>query len=368
MSNTLQIGPTILRLRHARGITQEELARYLGVSKPAVSKWESGATYPDITLLPFIASYFGVSMDELLAYQPQLDAGQIRKLYNDIAAQLVQQGYEAAYDHIREATRQYHSCWTLLFHMATLLLNHIQFAPPQERDARYGEILQWLTRVEENSPDKALALQARHVRATVYIMQERPSLAIDLLEDTATPSTSPEHLLSLAYAAKGDTARATSILQASMFQNIAEILSAYPNMLAYTADDPDKTRRWLKSAQTFNEAFDIETLHPALMISVYLQGALFHAREGDYDSALDYLEDYVRVLCTPGVLPFRLRGNALFDSLSAFIDSLALQDSAPRNDETILEGLKTTVATHPAFEPLRDTPRYRALAQCLEHV
>lgn len=64
----LTIGETIKRLRRERGITQETLADYMNVSTPAVSKWERGETLPDITMVLPLASYFGVSADELLGF------------------------------------------------------------------------------------------------------------------------------------------------------------------------------------------------------------------------------------------------------------------------------------------------------------
>lgn len=53
-------------LRREMGITQEQLAQAMGVTNQAVSKWESGQSYPDITLLPRLAAYFRVTVDELL--------------------------------------------------------------------------------------------------------------------------------------------------------------------------------------------------------------------------------------------------------------------------------------------------------------
>lgn len=63
---TINIGETIKSMRKDKNITQETLANFLGVTNQSISKWERGETYPDITMLPAIASFFGTSVDELL--------------------------------------------------------------------------------------------------------------------------------------------------------------------------------------------------------------------------------------------------------------------------------------------------------------
>lgn len=64
-----RLNEQIAFLRKAKGTTQEELAKALGVTNQAVSKWESSQCCPDIQLLPDIADYFGVSIDELMGYK-----------------------------------------------------------------------------------------------------------------------------------------------------------------------------------------------------------------------------------------------------------------------------------------------------------
>ena len=65
------LGKMIKRLRTKAHLTQAELAERLGVSDKAISKWESGAGYPDITQLPALSSLFSVSVDYLLKGNPR---------------------------------------------------------------------------------------------------------------------------------------------------------------------------------------------------------------------------------------------------------------------------------------------------------
>lgn len=63
MANQIKI------LRKAKGVTQEEMGTALGISYQAISKWENDTTLPDIQMIPKIAEYFGISIDELFGYK-----------------------------------------------------------------------------------------------------------------------------------------------------------------------------------------------------------------------------------------------------------------------------------------------------------
>lgn len=62
----LQIGEKLKELRHKNGVTQDQLAEVLGVSSQSVSRWELGICYPDLELLPVIANYFDITLDDLV--------------------------------------------------------------------------------------------------------------------------------------------------------------------------------------------------------------------------------------------------------------------------------------------------------------
>ncbi len=64
----LKLGEKIRELRRRRGVTQEELADALGISPQAVSRWETSGAYPDMEMIPPVANFFGITIDELFGY------------------------------------------------------------------------------------------------------------------------------------------------------------------------------------------------------------------------------------------------------------------------------------------------------------
>ncbi len=80
----MEINNQIKALRIRRGVTQEAMAKHLGVTPQAVSKWERGVATPDIALLPQISAYFGVTIDELFALSDETRMDRIQNMLWDI--------------------------------------------------------------------------------------------------------------------------------------------------------------------------------------------------------------------------------------------------------------------------------------------
>ena len=69
----IKLSENIKKNRLSKGMTQSQLALVFDVSEQAISRWEKGNTYPDITLLPAIADYFGLTLDELMGMENYKD-------------------------------------------------------------------------------------------------------------------------------------------------------------------------------------------------------------------------------------------------------------------------------------------------------
>ena len=80
----LSIGDNIRKYRRQSDMTQEQLADRLGVSYQSVSRWENGATYPDIELLPAIAGMFSITMDELMGMPDENKKKQAEQVFDEL--------------------------------------------------------------------------------------------------------------------------------------------------------------------------------------------------------------------------------------------------------------------------------------------
>ena len=80
----MEIGNKIKELRLRRGITQEVMAQHFGVTSQAVSKWERGVATPDISMLPAISAYFGVTIDELFSLSDDTRMERIQNMIWDV--------------------------------------------------------------------------------------------------------------------------------------------------------------------------------------------------------------------------------------------------------------------------------------------
>ena len=86
------IGEKIKRLRKNKNVTQTQLAEALSVSPQSVSKWETHLSAPDISLLPVIARYFGITMDELKEqYDAALEQAVINSVLTGKAMEIIRQ-------------------------------------------------------------------------------------------------------------------------------------------------------------------------------------------------------------------------------------------------------------------------------------
>ena len=99
--DNIKFGKLILKLRKERNMTQKELAEKLNVTDKAVSKWERGDSFPDITLLETISKELGVTVSELITGEKDLNEDEIRNKIEQCIKELKESRNKKIKKHIK---------------------------------------------------------------------------------------------------------------------------------------------------------------------------------------------------------------------------------------------------------------------------
>ena len=129
----MQIGTVIRKYRKEKNMTQEEMASYLGVTAPAVNKWENGNACPDIMLLAPIARLLGISTDTLLSYREELTKQEIANISNEIGKRLMKEPYEDVFRSAMQKIQEYPNCGNLAFVLAQILDSYFGIENPLQK-------------------------------------------------------------------------------------------------------------------------------------------------------------------------------------------------------------------------------------------
>lgn len=363
----INISKVIMNKRKEKGITQDELASYMGVSKASVSKWETGQSYPDVTFLPQLAAYFNISIDELMDYKPQMTKEDIRKLYRRLSADFASKSFDAVMDGCRHIIKKYFSCFPLLLQMGILMINNVDLLKnPKESASLIEEAKVLFIRVREESDDVSLSKQALYMEALCSLAVGDPNSTLALLEGKIEPAMPPESILASAYQMTGRVEDAKAILQVGIYQNIVVLFNFFPAYLMLCADAPSKFEEMLRRALVIAEAFDMRHLHPAVTVGLYISAAQGHIIQGNHDKALEMLKKYTE-LVTSDIYPLRLQGDDFFDLLDSWLDNLDLGTNLPRDEKTIRQSMADAVIHNPVFSVLSEECRFQSMIKKLQN-
>ncbi|MCR2022931.1 helix-turn-helix domain-containing protein, partial [Blautia pseudococcoides] len=117
----MKINEIIRTRRKELKLTQEQAAEYLGISAPAVNKWEKGVSYPDITLLPPLARLLKVDLNTLLSFKEELTDEEINHFCSRIFAVLKESGYKPGHELAVQKIKEYPNSYKLIYNLAGFL-------------------------------------------------------------------------------------------------------------------------------------------------------------------------------------------------------------------------------------------------------
>lgn len=111
----MKINQIIREKRKELSLTQEQIADFLGVSTPAVNKWEKGSTYPDITLLPALARLLKTDLNTLMSFNDDLTDIEIENFVCEVDKTVQEQDYDTAFQKAINKIHEYPTCEKLIY-------------------------------------------------------------------------------------------------------------------------------------------------------------------------------------------------------------------------------------------------------------
>lgn len=299
-----KIGGSIAALRKAKGLTQEQLADMLGVSAPAVSKWETGSSYPDITMLCPLARALNTNVDTLLSFHESLSDEEVKEQIKSVFDLLIGEGaaearVAAAESQLTELLRRYPNCDVLKLNAALSYDSFAVFFPGagdekrQAWRARKAALMEELRRSGSSPYWQESTMQL----ASIAILNGELDRAEELLKELPEHTGDPVSIWVQLYLKQGKTGEALKITQRSLYSSLVHVLSYLTTLVLPELEG--SLERCEKAAAAYGllaRTFGFMDVSQVLMIEPWL-------RRGEKAKAAECFEAYVEKITGPAVRP-----------------------------------------------------------------
>ena len=316
----MQIGQVIRKYRKERNLTQEEMAYRLGVTTPAVNKWENGNSYPDIMMLAPIARLLNISLDTLLSFREDLTDEEIVGIVREADKRLKQGPYDEAFQWIKEQIEAYPNCKMLIWQLATILdaQRLVQTISDAEKYDSY--ILNCYEQVLE-SQDEKIRIRAADSLFGYYLRKEQYAKAEGYLSCYSEQNPERKRKQALIFSKTDRREEAYKAYEELLFSGYQMLSMTFNSIyiLAMQENNMDKAHKLVEKQQELARLFEMGTYHE---VSCGLELATV---EKDVDTVMEIMQEMLESL----------------DGITAFTESGLYEHMTFKNaDKAFVEELK----------------------------
>lgn len=232
----MRINEIIREKRKELSLTQEQMAEYLGVSTPAVNKWEKGSTCPDITLLPAIARLLRTDLNTLFCFESDLTDIEIEKFVKEVDRIVREQDYETAFQTSMEKMREYPACEKLVYAVIPYLDGALMLYNVAEQE-RYKETFEkYYERLCTSDNDQIRELGICMV-ISYKLVRRAFAEAEELINSIGSTALDREEYLAVLYTRQKKYREAEKIWGHRVLKAVTEIQTALMNMIEIASDE-----------------------------------------------------------------------------------------------------------------------------------
>lgn len=258
----MQVGNTIRKYRKERNLTQEEMASRLGVSAPAVSKWENGNSLPDISLLSPIARLLDISIDLLLSHEKELSNREVNQLLEELDKKLKTEALDQVFHWMKGYLEKYPNCFILILWMAQVFDSKRQMIGLSDGEKYDDYILNCYKRVLE-SDDERIKTNAAESLYYFYMNKNEYEQAEQYLSHLSQENPERKRKQAMIYSKTGRQEEAYKAYEELLYAGYQSLNMTFNNiyLLSLEEKDYDKAHMLVEKIQKLANLFEFGEYH-----------------------------------------------------------------------------------------------------------
>ena len=349
----MDIGKKLADLRRKKGLTQGQLAEKLGISPAAVSKWETGHSCPDITLLCPLARALDTNVDTLLQFEENLSDEEMTKKIQEVLETARHDGYEAGESKLLQLLHKYPNSIALKYNAAIVWNSFQMFFPPVSNELRQKwTVYRKELLTEVRSSGASVYWQTATLRLAEMATLRLAEMAISagdiqqgeaLLKELPEQQEDPSAAWALLHLKKEEPQEALKTVQKRLYLIVRQVQSCLTMMLNphITADDT-LALKICEVLKVMDDLFGLGGMYDGFFMEIYM-------RMHRYQDAADSLSRYADVVTGEANLPKQF----------LFTPGLSLKEHQPAMINELREMLLKNLESE-EYKPLLEYPQYKA--------
>lgn len=260
----MKIGEIIRKYRKELNLTQEEMAARLGVTAPAVNKWEKGVSLPDITLLTPISRLLNITLETLLSFQEELTAAEIGDIIKELDQKMEAEPYDEVFQYGSDLIHKYPNCYQLIWQIAVVLQARLLFANRREKETLEDEekycvqIEKWYLHALESN-DESTRRNAAGSLFQYYMRKEEYEKAESYLPFFPEGSTDQKRHQAMIYSKTNRKEEAYKAYEEILFSEYQVINITLNSLIVLSMEEQDlqQARMWVEKESGLAKLFDM---------------------------------------------------------------------------------------------------------------